>query len=120
MVKKVQGKKPIAFFWEQLVAAGFLSRATFDTNSGAISARQVTRMEAQMVLHKRSDEVIAVVVAFLHTHLNRVVGGATGFLNQVRFELLFEEVIRCALIDQYGSVLGRLTQQHTGVVVRPG
>ena len=52
VVKKVQGKKPTAFFREQLVAAGFLSRATFDTNSGAISACQMTRVEAQMVFHK--------------------------------------------------------------------
>ena len=69
--------------------------------------------------NKRRNKVVAVVVAFLHAHLDRVAGGATGLFNQVRLELLFKEVIRCTLIDQYGSLLGRLTQQHTGVVVCP-
>jgi hypothetical protein len=89
----------------------------FSVTSGGSSAYEVTRVEAQMVLHKGGDEVIAVVVTGLHAYFNRVLGGATGFLNQVRHELLFKEVIRCTLIDQYGSMLGGLTQQHTGVVV---
>ena len=85
-----------------------------------MSARQVTRVEAQMVLYKWRDEVIAVVVTGLHSHLNRIGHSAAGFLNQVRFELLLEEVICCSLIDQYRSVFGRLTQQHAGVVGCPG
>ena len=76
-------------------------------------------VECQMRLHERRNEVVAVIVTFLHAHLDRVVGGASGFLNQVRLKLLFEKVIRCALINQYRSLLCRLTQQHAGVVVRP-
>ena len=76
-------------------------------------------VECQVRLDKRRNKVVAVIVTFLHAHLDRVVGGATGLLNQVRFELLLEEVIRRTLINQYGSMLGRLTQQHAGVVVCP-
>ena len=72
-----------------------------------------------MRFDKRCNEVVAVVVAFLHSHLNRVIGAAAGLLNQVRLELLIEKVIRCPLVNQDGPPFGRLTQQQTSVVVRP-
>ena len=77
-------------------------------------------VEYQMRLDKRRNEVVAMVVAFVHAHLDRVVGGTAGLLNSVCFELLLEEVIRCSLVNQYGPMLGRLTQQYAGVVGCPG
>ena len=80
---------------------------------------QMVCVEAQVVTHKRSNEVVAVVVAFLHSHLNWVVGSVAGVHNQVRFELLSEEVIRRPLVNEYGSLHGRLTQPHARVIVGP-
>jgi hypothetical protein len=51
VVKKVQGKKPIAFFRRAASRCGPLILCV-DTNSGATSARQMTRVEAQVVLYK--------------------------------------------------------------------
>ena len=48
VVKKVQGKKPIEFFREQLADAGLQPRVA----SGGSSAHEVTGVKAQMVLHK--------------------------------------------------------------------
>ena len=104
------------------MAPFFLLIFPFDAsvkNNTASRCPEMLGVECQMRPNKRRNKVVAVIVAFLHAHLNRVAGGAAGLFDQVRFELLFKEVIRCALIDQYGSVLGRLTQQHTGVVGCP-
>ena len=48
VVKKVQGKKPIEFFREQLAEAGLGPRVA----SGGFSAHEMTRVKAQMVFHK--------------------------------------------------------------------
>ena len=77
-------------------------------------------VKSQMILDEGGNEVIAVIIAFLHTHLDRIIGGVAGLLNEVRLELLLKEAIRCPLVDEYWPLLRRLADQYTGVVVRPG
>ena len=72
---------------------------------------KISGVKAQMIFDERRNEVIAVVVAFLHAHLDRIARRLAGFLNQMRFELLLEKVIRRPLINQDGPLLCRLTQQ---------
>ena len=81
-------------FKEGVVMAPFLISVCFfcvplETPLLASGCSEMSGVEYQMRLDKRRNKVVAMVVAFLHAHFDRVVGGAAGLLNQVSFELLF-------------------------------
>ena len=59
-------------------------------------------MMAQMIVNKAADEVIAVVITFLHSHLQRVMGADTGLLQRTGFEFVAQKFVVKTLVDQNG------------------
>ena len=50
-------------------------------------------MVREVVLHEGADEVVAVVVAFMATQLQGLSGGQAGGLQQVRVQLIGQELV---------------------------
>src|SRR5262245_45750029 len=75
---------------------------------------------AQMVLDKRADEPVAVIVALAPAELERLAGGGAGLDEELGAELLREELIVRALIDEQGA--GKLPARHqlAGIPLGPG
>ena len=70
------------------------------TGPGEVTAGQIAAVEAQMVFDEARNEVIAVVVAGVAAQFERLAGGAAGFLEGFRIQLLGEEFVGQALVDQ--------------------
>jgi len=56
----------------------------------------------QVIINKTGDEIIAVVIALLHTHLQRMVSADTGLLQGSRFQFFSKKLIIGALVNQDG------------------
>src|SRR5438067_13238403 len=71
---------------------------------GAHSARvfpvQRIRVETQVVLDEAGDEEVAVVIAGMAAQRERLPGLATRRLEAVDMQLLVEELVRQALVDE--------------------
>ena len=72
-----------------------------------------------MVFEEAGDEKVAVVVAVAQAQVERVPLLGAGLPQQLRPELLLEEPVGGALIDQEMGRAVRGTQQLTGVPTRP-
>ena len=59
----------------------------------------------QMLVDERSNEKIAVVIAPAHLQLDRMVRLFTGVSQSFRVKLLFQEIIRRALINEQRQAL---------------
>eukprot|EP01133_Synstelium_polycarpum_P022073 gene22073-26500_t len=57
-------------------------------------------MEAQMLFHEGGDEVIAMVVAGMAAQLQGLAGVAARRLEHVRIQLIGQEFVGQALVDQ--------------------
>ena len=57
-------------------------------------------MVTQVVSHEALDEVIAVVVAGLHTQLEVLTRILAGLDQEIGFELQLQELVGAALVDQ--------------------
>ena len=55
-----------------------------------------------MIVNKTGDEIVAVVVTFLYTHFQRVVGADAGLLQAARFLFISQEIIITTLVYQDG------------------
>src|SRR5262245_53710147 len=74
----------------------------------------------QMVAHESGDEIVAVVVAGLTAQRQRDVRSRTGSLQQLRAQLLGQELVGIAIIDQEARIFGAVFDQRHGVVRAPG
>ena len=74
---------------------------------------------ADVVHDEAGDEKIAVIVAGLHAQGQGVFGRGTGFFEQCRFQLLLEEVVGLALVDQDREAFGGFGDQLASVIVAP-
>eukprot|EP01035_Chromulina_nebulosa_P035868 gene35867-48236_t len=72
-----------------------------------------------MIGHEGRDEVIAVIVTRLHPQCQRDAGIVTGLPQQLRLELLCEELIGIALIDQDFRHARTIGNQRAGVISAP-
>ena len=52
----------------------------------------------QMVVYKTGDKIVAMIITFLHAHLDWVVGANTGLFQASRLQFFTEKIILCALI----------------------
>ena len=59
-------------------------------------------MVTQVVVDKAGDKEIAVVIPLLYTHLERVMGADAGLFEAAGFQLITEEIVIAALVDQDG------------------
>ncbi len=73
-------------------------------------------MVAQVVLDEGLDEVVAVVVARPQAQLEGLPGGLAGLGQDLGFELLGEELVGAALVDQERGLGGLRLDQFAGVV----
>src|SRR5262249_41691228 len=80
---------------------------------------QFLRMPMQMVAHEGRNEVIAVVISRLASQRQRDIGLAAGGLQQFRLELLLEEIIGLADVDQEAGKLRAVLDQRHRVVAAP-
>ncbi len=71
--------------------------------------QQMLRMEAQMILNKGRDEVVAVVIARLHAQRQREPHLFCHHIQPLRLKLIRWELIAVALIDQDLQALLHLT-----------
>src|SRR5688572_4244934 len=77
------------------------SRGNYPTRPWAAARlRQESGVMLQMVRHERRDEIVTVVVAFLHAQAQRRAGLAARRLEQLGLELLAQEFVRGPLIDK--------------------
>ena len=77
-------------------------------------------MPAQMIGHEGRDEIIAVVVAALAPQGEGDVGLLAGSLQQFRLELLGQELIGVAIVDQEVPEFRTVLDQGDRVVLAPG
>ena len=63
-------------------------------------------MKAQVIVNKAGNEMVAMVVAFLHPKFQRVVSGCYGSGQSFGFELLFKEAVLIPLVDQGRGPVG--------------
>src|SRR5690606_8894289 len=75
------------------------------------SVLQRLGMMPQVIADEARDEVIAVVVAFLHAQRQWMAVGITGLLQVIGLELLFQEVVTRALVHQQRQALFRAGNQ---------
>src|ERR1700688_5048760 len=61
---------------------------------------QQARMKPKMVIDKTGDEEVAVVVAFLHPHLEWDIALDARLFQQIRLELVIQEWVFGPLVDQ--------------------
>jgi len=61
---------------------------------------QCLLVPGEMFADKGGDKVVAVIVTFLHAQRERNIARATGCLQVLRVQLLGQEFVRRALIDQ--------------------
>ena len=59
-------------------------------------------MVSQVIIDKAGDEVIAVVIALLHSNFQGVMGADAGLLEAAGFQFFTEKFILCTLVDQDG------------------
>ena len=76
-------------------------------------------MMAQMIRHEGLNEIIAVIVARLHAQVQRLAGLRRGGGEFLRQQLLHQELIAAALIDEYGTGKRPARDEFGGVVVAP-
>ena len=70
-------------------------------------------MVADVIGDERRDEEVAVVVAFMLAQIERVAGFVARGAQQLWLQLLLEEAVREALVDQDLEVCGFLTRTVT-------
>ena len=75
---------------------------------------------AQVIVHERRDEVVAVVVAGLAAQSEGNVRFLTGAPQQFGSKLLGEERICVAVVDQKLGKPGAVLDEGNGVVLSPG
>src|SRR5215217_752550 len=74
----------------------------------------------QVVLHERGDEVVAVVIPLMDAQRERLPRGVASLLQQLRLELLLEELVARALVHQQrGKPRLRGADELRGVVLAP-
>ncbi len=65
-------------------------------------------MEAKVIFNKARDEIVTVVIAFLHTKLQRI-ASFFGCLQEVAgFELFVQKLVTVTLVNQHRQVFLRL------------
>src|SRR3712207_3294476 len=74
-----------------------------------------------MILHEGGYEVVAVVVALVPPEAQGLVGLSARALENLRVELLIQELVRCALIHEYAAAVGEraLADQLARIVLAP-
>src|SRR3546814_7502183 len=77
------------------------------------------RVVAQVVLDEALDEIVAVVVVGLHAQLEALAGLLAGADKLVGQELLAEEGVLHALVDEQQGVGGLLADQRAAIVLLP-
>ena len=77
-----------------------LIRGSFVLKSALGRADQGLRVVSYVVLHEGRDEVIAVIVTRQHPQRQVDPGRAAGIGEQLRLQLVGEEIVRLTLIDQ--------------------
>ena len=65
-----------------------------------ILAFQAFSMPSKMLAHEGRDEIIAVVISWLHTDGRWLPHGGALFCQQMRFELCLQEIVITPLVDQ--------------------
>src|SRR5690606_37752118 len=73
----------------------------------------------QMLINKRGDKKVAVVVTRLIAQGKRVVVIPANTFQRFGLQLIFEEVVALALINKQGLFGGAAGDQFTGIVLRP-
>lgn len=73
---------------------------------GEALRRQLPGVVAQVVVHEALDEVVAVVVARVAAQRERLAHGRAGGLEQVRVQLLGQEFVGQALVDEDARGVG--------------
>jgi hypothetical protein len=73
----------------------------------------------ELVGHEGRDEVVAVVVTLLHPQGQGDAGSAAGVGQQLRAELLGQEIVRLALVDQQVGQARAVLDQRDRVVTAP-
>ena len=76
-------------------------------------------VKTEVIADKGTDKEIAVVVTRSIADIQRVARLLRCLGQQMGLQLCVEKVIRFALIDQYGQVVGCLTDQFAAVVLSP-
>src|SRR5690554_5033803 len=76
-------------------------------------------MVVQVILNETRNEIITVVVAWLHAQGQWVVSLSGRFDDTLRFELGVEEIVGLPLIDQNWQTLCRTTDQLASVPFTP-
>ena len=69
-------------------------------------------MEAQVILYKRGDEVVTVIISRLNTQRHRPRFLARGFCQYRRLQLVGKKLIIIALIDKRRDRILRVTGIH--------
>src|SRR5689334_2849983 len=84
------------------------------------SCLEPRRVPPQMIGHEGGDEIIAVVVAALTPEREANAGLLACCVQEFGLELLGQELIGIAIVDQKLGKLGAVLDQRDGVVVAPG
>src|SRR5689334_342202 len=85
-----------------------------------LSGGQTRRVPAQMIVHEAGDEVVAVVVAGLAPQGEGYPRFLARGLQQLGPQLLGEERVGVAIVDQKFRESGAVLDQRDGVVLAPG
>ena len=87
------------------------------------TSKEVFRMVGQMLIDEAGHEEVAVIIAGLATQDQRVVLLGADRLQTLRLELLFQELVILALLDEQlltrGTAVARLLDQLAGIPLRP-
>ena len=74
---------------------------------------------AQVIVDEAGDEIVAVVIARMHTQRQRMPGSRAGVAQFLRLQLLDQETVGLALIDQQGQAFAAPGNQFAGVPFLP-
>lgn len=74
---------------------------------------------AQVIVDEAGDEIVAVVIARMHTQRQRMPGSRAGVAQFLRLQLLDQETVGLALIDQQGQAFAAPGNQFAGIPFLP-
>ena len=87
--------------------------------AGSGLLQQAFRVVAQMVFNEGGDEEIAVVIALLHAQIQRVMTGYASLLQGAGFQLIGQEIIFRALVNQQRQFLRSVSDEQGGIISNP-
>ena len=80
---------------------------------------QMLGVVSEVILNECSDEVVAVIVTFMHTQVEWVFSSFACLDEVFRLELSFKEGVTCALIDKQFKFFSGLTDKLAGIPLFP-